>query len=227
MTSLKDFIITRTIVGHRERRLIRCKRTPATSAIMRSPASTPRASSCRRAPTLMTERHAWTSSGARSSTFSTATCSSSRCARATSGSGVGRHAMSASCLLLQPISRIRQHRWNIRKVPCPRYQISTTGIAQHHAVAAARMNAFAEIIRCRARFSSDPDLITRQRASAAFEQDRVPLCQHRRMALLERSISIQHVERDMSLPRITPQGCIAPAMMRCSRPPRRCSASRA
>src|SRR5450756_2188709 len=74
-----------------------------------------------------------------------------------------------------------------------RYLISTTGIAQHHAVAATHMDAFAEIIRSHARFSSNPDLITSRRASATFQQDRVPPCQHRRMALLERSISIQHL----------------------------------
>src|ERR1035437_447814 len=85
-----------------------------------------------------------------------------------------------------------------RRGECPqsvvsRYLISTTGIAQHHAVAATHMDAFAEIIRSHARFSSNPDLITSQRASATFQQDRVPPCQHRRMALLERSISIQHL----------------------------------
>src|SRR5450756_2614659 len=74
-----------------------------------------------------------------------------------------------------------------------RYLISTTGIAQHHAVAATHMDAFAEIIRSHARFSSNPDLITSQRASATFQQGRGPPYQPRRMALRGRSISIQHL----------------------------------
>src|ERR1019366_4659180 len=95
-----------------------------------------------------------------------------------------------------PLRAIR--RQSLVPLECPqsvvsRYLISTTGIAQHHAVAATHMDAFAEIIRSHARFSSNPDLITSRRASATFQQDRVPPCQHRRMALLERSISIQHL----------------------------------
>src|ERR1019366_3014293 len=66
-----------------------------------------------------------------------------------------------------PLRAIRRH--SLAPLECPqsvvsRYLISTTGIAQHHAVAATHMDAFAEIIRSHARFSSNPDLITSQRA---------------------------------------------------------------
>src|ERR1019366_5812469 len=62
-----------------------------------------------------------------------------------------------------PLRAIRRH--SLAQLECPqsvvsRYLISTTGIAQHHAVAATHMDAFAEIIRSHARFSSNPDLIT-------------------------------------------------------------------
>ena len=60
------------------------------------------------------------------------------------------------------------------------------------AIAASLMKPTAELVGGRTRIGPDPDTVTRQRPSSAFQQDRIEAGQHRGVALLERGISIHY-----------------------------------